>query len=101
MKVVTEALPFIKIIPRLYPLIADTITLTFENGISIPFEWLVQGRLLIITLGDTTVFTQRENYSFTVKNGIATIYKGKMIFLKDNTDVQNYTNQSQDNKRWQ
>ena len=39
--------------------------------------------------------------ALSTKNPLEIIYKGKIIFLKNNTDVQNYTNQSQDNKRWQ
>jgi len=41
MKVVTEALPVIKIVPRFYPEIDGTITLVFENGFEITNEWLV------------------------------------------------------------
>ena len=101
MKVVTAALPIIELVPRFYPIIADTLTLTFENGLIIPFTFILDKNLLILTLTDTAQFKQRENYSFTLLKGTDILYKGKMIFLKNGTDVQNYTNNSQDNKRWQ
>lgn len=101
MKVVTAALSIIKLVPLLYPNISDDLVLEFENGFIIPFTWSIDNNLLILTITDTSKFKQRENYSFTLLNDGEIIYKGKMIFLKNGTDVQNYTNQSQDNKRWQ
>lgn len=100
MKVITNSEPFFVVIPRLYPVITDALALTFENGMSIAFSWEVTNKYLLITLEDTSSFKQRENYSFTILSTTDIIYKGKMIFLKDDTDVQNYTNQSQDNKRY-
>lgn len=100
MKVVTESVPVIKFVPRIYPVPEDTIIITFEDSLVIPFSWVVEKNIVIITL-DNTNLVQRGNYSFSVLIGAEIIYKGKIIFLKDGTDVQNYTNQSQDNKRWQ
>jgi hypothetical protein len=101
MKVVTTAMPIIDLVPRFYPYSEDIITLEFENGFIIPFTWVIGGNLLTLTLTETSQFKQRENYSFTLFRGNEIVYKGKMIFLKNGTDVQNYTNNSQDNKRWQ
>lgn len=101
MKVVTQAIPIIKVIPRFYPLISDALTIEFESGIVVPFTWVTNENKIVFTFTDTSLFTQTENYSFTIKNGSIVIYKGKIIFLKNNTDVQNYTNQSQDTRRWQ
>lgn len=101
MKVVTAALPIIELVPRFYPIVLDELVLEFENGFIIPFTWSINNNLLILTLTDTDQFKQRENYSFTLLKGTDILYKGKMIFLKNGTDVQNYTNNSQDNKRWQ
>lgn len=101
MKVVTAALPIIELVPRLYPSISDTLVFEFENGFIIPFTWSIDNNLLILTITDISQFKQRENYSFTLLNDGEIIYKGKMIFLKNGTDVQNYSNNSQDNKRWQ
>jgi len=101
MKVVTTAVPVIRIVPRLYPIITDTLVLELETGQILPITWLLNGNLIEITITDVSLFEQRGNYSFTVTNNDVVIYKGKIIFLKNDTDVQNYSNQTQDNKRWQ
>lgn len=101
MKVVSQGNPVLKLVPRYYPLVNDVLTLEFENGINVPFNWVLSKNLIVITLTDTSLLKQRENYSFTFLMGTKIIYKGKMIFLKNGTDIQNYTNNSQDNKRWQ
>lgn len=101
MKVVTTAIPVIKIVPRLYPNAGDTLVFELETGQILSIHWIKSNNLLEITLNDLTKFEQRGNYSFTISNSDVVIYKGKIIFLKNGTDVQNYTNQSQDNKRWQ
>lgn len=101
MKVVTTAIPIIKIVPRLYPNPTDELVLELETGQTIDINWVKNNNLLEITLNNLSQFEQRGNYSFTISNNEVIVYKGKIIFLKNNTDVQNYTNQSQDNKRWQ
>jgi hypothetical protein len=100
MKVVTELIPSFSVAPRVYPQPADTLILAFENGFTTTFTWSIIGQLLSVTLDSTEGITQGTTYSFTITNNGTTIYKGKIIFLKDGTDVQNYTNQSQDTKRW-
>lgn len=101
MKVVTNAIPIIKIAPRLYPTTGDSLVLELETGQNIDIDWVKDNNLLEITLNDLTKFEQRGNYSFTISNNGVVIYKGKIIYLKNGTDVQNYSNNSQDNKRWQ
>lgn len=101
MKVITEAIPVIKLVPRIYPVISDVLTIEFENGMTNDFIWTINKNVLTITFSETSLFKQRENYSFTLLRGDEILYKGKCIFLKNGTDIQNYTNNSQDNKRWQ
>lgn len=101
MKTVTQATPNVILVPRFYPLLTDTLDLVFESGLIIPFTWIIDKNKIVITLLDTSELIQRDNYSFTLKRGQEIVYKGLMMFLKDGTDVQNYTNQSQDNKRWE
>lgn len=100
MKVITAALPLFRLVPRFYPDIEDELLLVFENEMEIDFEWSIDKNMLAVILLDTSLMQQRENYSFTLLLGNEILYKGKLIFLKNGTDVQNYTNQSQDNKRW-
>lgn len=101
MKVVTNAIPKFKIAPRLYPNTGDTLILELETGQILDIYWIKDNNLLEITVNDLTKFEQRGNYSFTISNAGVVIYKGKIIYLKNGTDVQNYSNNSQDNKRWQ
>lgn len=100
MKVITAAIPIIKVVPRVYPVITDALTIVFENGMANNFTWTISKNLLVITFLSTSLFTQRENYSFTIFRGVEILYKGKCIFLKNGTDIQNYSTSTQDNKRW-
>lgn len=100
MKVITEAIPIIKLAPRFYPDDYNGVELIFQNGLEIDFTIEKQKNLLVITLDNTTGFEQREVSEFTLMQLGEIIFKGRVIFLKDNTDVQNYTNQSQDNTPW-
>ena len=68
MKVVTIAVPIIKIVPRLYPTTDDTLILELETGQIIDIDWVKSNNLLEITLNDLTQFEQRGNYSFTISN---------------------------------
>lgn len=101
MKVVTQAVPIIKFSPRFYPALLDVLVFTLDNGTVIPFTWIIEKNNIVATLGSTEGFTQGSNYSFTITKGADIFYKGKLFFLKDGTDVQNYTNKSQDTKRWE
>lgn len=101
MKVVTQAIPIIKFSPRFYPASLDVLVFTLDNGAVIPFTWTVEKNNIVATLETTAGFTQGSNYSFTITKGTDIVYKGKLIFLKDGTDVQNYTDKSQDTKRWE
>lgn len=101
MKVVTTANPVIKIVPRSYQEAFYDLVLELETGQIIPISWSVNKNLIEIYIQDLTQFEQRGNYSFTISSNDTIIYKGKIIFLKNDTNVQNYSNQSQDNKRWQ
>ena len=101
MKVVTTAVPIIKIVPRLYPNTGDVLVLELETGQTIDIDWVKSNNLLEITLNDLAQFEQRGNYSFTISNSDVVIYKGKIIFVADNTDIQNYSNKSQNTKRWE
>ena len=101
MKVVTQAIPIIKFSPRFYPALLDVLVFTLDNGTVIPFTWTIEKNNIVATILDTAGFTQGSNYSFTITKGTDIVYKGKLIFLKDGTDVQNYTDKSQDTKRWE
>jgi hypothetical protein len=100
MKVVTKSIPSFSICPRHYPSDLSELVLQFKNGMEINFSCTRDKNVLIIELQDTTMLEQREDYEFTLLDNQEIIYKGSIIFLKDGTDIQNYTNQSQDNTPW-
>ena len=101
MKVVTQAVPIIKFSPRFYPALLDVLVFTLDNGTVIPFTWIIEKNNIVATLGSTTGLIQGETYSFTITRGQEIVYKGKIIFVADNTDIQNYTNKSQNTARWE
>lgn len=100
MKVVTEAIPEITLIPRFYPLLTDDLIFTIDDGLMIPITWETVKNVMIVTIGETTGFVQGTTYSFTLTRNSEIVYKGKLIFVANDTDIQNYTNQSQNTKRW-
>ncbi len=100
MKVVTEAVPVIKLVPRFYPDSLDTIVMVLDNGEVREMEWTTQKNLIIVTLESTEGLIQGTTYSFSLKRNSEIVYKGKFIFVANDTDIQNYTNQSQNTKRW-
>ena len=101
MKVVTQAIPIIKLVPRFYPLVTDNLIFTLDNGSIISTTWEIVKNTIVVTIEETTGFVQGTAYSFTLTRNSEIVYKGKLIFLKDGTDVQNYTDKSQDTKRWE
>lgn len=100
MKVLTQAVPVIELVPRFYPNINDDLILSLDDGVIIPIDWDIVKNKLVITIGETSGFKQGSTYSFTITKDSDIVYKGKIIFVADDTDVQNYTNQSQDTARW-
>jgi len=100
MKVVTEAIPVVKLVPRFYPEITDDLIFTLDDGLMIPITWEMIKNTVVVTIGETTGFIQGTTYSFTLTRNSEIVYKGKLIFVANDTDIQNYTNQSQNTKRW-
>jgi hypothetical protein len=100
MKVVTEAIPIIKLVPRFYPDLLDDLIFTLDDGLIIPIEWEIAKNTVVAIIGETVGFVQGTAYSFTITRSTDIVYKGKIIFVANDTDVQNYTNQSQNTRRW-
>jgi hypothetical protein len=92
----------IKVIPRFYPALADTITLQLRNEqtdvvLSVPVTFTVDEFLNLTIITQPTDFKIQNKYEISVKNGANTIYKGKLIVLKVGTSVQNYEYKDQSN----
>lgn len=106
MKVITENVPSFYFAPRLYPASTDTLSISFTNeytreAISPDFIFLVSGNLVHLELLDISGFALYENYEFEVKRADEIIYKGKVITLDNDTDLQNYQPDNQSKSRWE
>ena len=97
MKVITTSKPYFKIIPRF---LSGQPILEFENKMIVAYQILEQKNILKVIFTNTTLFVEGQNYSFTIKSISGIIYKGKLMFVKTNTNLQNYSAQTQDTKRW-
>lgn len=93
MKVITPNTTVFKFVPRFT---FNSAVLTFDEGLEV--ENVVSNNQA--TILDTSLFTEGQNYAFTITSNNEIVYKGKIIFLKNGTDVQNYNAQTQDTKRW-
>lgn len=94
MKVITPNNTIFKFVPRFT---FNSAVLTFDEGLEI--ENVVSNNQ--VTILNTSLFTEGQNYAFTITSNNEIVYKGKIIFLKNGTDIQNYSAQTQDTKRWQ
>lgn len=88
------------LIPRVYPLITDTLTLSLRSEITNevltpPVTFTIEEQLKINITTQPTEFAIQNKYEVELKNGTDVIYRGKMIILAEDTDVQNYEYSSQ------
>jgi hypothetical protein len=95
----------LKVIPRIFPSLVDTLTLNLVNENSgvvitpdITFE--ITDKLEITIINEPTDFKTQNKYSIELKNGSEIIYLGKLITLENGTNVQNYEYGSQTNARF-
>lgn len=89
------------LIPRKYPQITDTLSVTLRNEntdfkIVSNFSFSVNEKLNI-TLENHSDFKVSNKYEVEIRNDGVIIYLGKLLFLEQNTDVQNYNYGSQSN----
>jgi hypothetical protein len=94
MKVITLNTTIFKFVPRFT---FNSAILTFDEGLEV--QNVVSNNQ--VTILNTSLFTEGQNYAFTITSNSEIVYKGKIIFLKNGTDIQNYSAQTQDTKRWQ
>lgn len=94
MKVITPDTTIFKFVSRFT---FNSAFLTFDEGLEV--QSVVSNNE--VTIVDTSLFTEGRNYAFTITSNNEIAYKGKIIFLKNGTDIQNYSAQTQDTKRWQ
>lgn len=92
------------LIPRKYPLITDILSVTLRNEdtnltIISNFSFSVNDKLHI-TLENHSDFKTQNKYEVKIKNANEIIYIGKLLFLEENTDVQNYNYGSQSESKF-
>ena len=92
------------LIPRKYPTINDSLSIILRNESTnvevIPnFSFSVNEKLNI-TLENHSDFRVSNKYEVEIKNNGKRIYLGKLLFLEENTDVQNYDYGSQSNSKF-
>ncbi len=93
------------LIPRVYPLITDTLTLNLRNEssnatITPAVTFVINEKLEITITVQPTDFKTQNKYEIELKNGTDVIYRGKIIILAQGTDVQNYEYSSQPNAKF-
>ena len=106
MKVLLLGSPLIfAVIPRVYPENGDTLILKLRNEISnleltpeILFE--VNDKLIITIASGPEDFKSQNKYEIEILNDADVIYRGKLLILDHDTNIQNYEYGSQQNKRF-
>ncbi len=104
MKVILLNNPYkIYLTPRIFPNINDNLSLNLRNEMTnevlTPTISFILGDKLEITI-TTTSFKVQDKYEIELLNGSSVIYRGKLIVLDDNTDIQNYEYGSQSNSKF-
>lgn len=95
----------IKVVPRVYPQITDTLVLRLRNEITgiilTPEINFSVGQTLDVTLlNPQTDFKVQNKYEIEISNDGWVIYRGKLIILEDGTDVQTYNYGQESNSRF-
>lgn len=95
----------IYLIPRVYPILTDTLTLNLRNEISNvvitpAVTFLIEEQLKVTITDQPDDFKAQNKYELELINGSSVIYRGKIIILAEGTDVQNYEYSSQPNLRY-
>lgn len=97
----------ISAIPRVAPSLLDILVLTAINEKSqvstdIPIDGYMHNGRLIFTFVIPLIFIAGDKYEISINNTTTSklVYKGKMIVVKENTDIQNYTPSTQQTQRF-
>ena len=104
MKVLFLDTPLVfSVVPRVYPLISDTLSLHLRNEMSnevinADIEFTINDYLNVTIVNKPTDFAIQNKYEVIIYNETTIIYIGKLIVLKEGTDVQNYEYKTQNNE---
>lgn len=92
-----------KVIPRSYPLLTDSLELTLRNEqtdltFTSDITFTIDNYLNISIVSQPIDFKAQNKYEVMIKNNSEIIFLGKLIVLKEGTDVQNYEYKTQNNE---
>lgn len=107
MKVLKLNTPFeISAVPRIALVSSDVLIFTARNentnaGFDYTLDWSIVNGRLNFELPDTNPdFKAGNKYEIFIKKSDTIIYRGKMIIVKEDTDIQNYTPSKQTTPRF-
>lgn len=63
-------------------------------------NWVLIKNKVYITIESNTDFATKNKYELEIQDSGFTIYRGKLMFLEENTDLQNYNQETQSNKEY-
>lgn len=91
-------------IPRNYTI--SNLSLTLRNELTDVIiepiiDYSIDNKLNILIVMQPTDFAIQNKYEFTLKDGQNIVYHGKLIVLKQDTDIQNYEYNTQNNEYFQ
>jgi hypothetical protein len=85
--------------------ISNTIDVVLRNEVSqvvisqsVTWE-LIKGKVYV-TLTSDADFVTKNKYELEIQDNEITIYRGKLMILEENTDLQNYDNETQSDKEY-
>lgn len=89
----------IKLVPRVFPNEGDEIVVKMRNELTnieslVDNIWYYDNNYFTIQLGApaiTEFFLNKNKYELTIYRNCSVIYKGRVLFVDDNEDIQNYT----------
>lgn len=107
MKVLKLNTPFeISAVPRIVLVLSDVLIFTARNEVTneivnYTLDWSVINGRLNFELPDTNPnFKAGNKYEIFIKKSDTIVYRGKMIIVKEDTDIQNYTPSKQTTPRF-
>lgn len=95
----------IEAVVRFAPTTGDSLSLILRNeftnlSLNLPLTWSIVKDRLVFSFDMNADFNSGNKYQMEIKNNTQTIYFGKLIIVKENTNIQNYTPSNQRPQRF-
>lgn len=97
--------PFFYCVPRKYPKVTDSIKLVLRDEQNsdeylLDTEFIAAEKLRIKAIDVPDTFKAQQTFDLTLLISDEVIYKGRLIILDKDTDVQNFTYGTQNNAKY-